>query len=418
MVSGIALKPRMTDQPVPAIDVLDVEPTFPQNPLLGPVITSTSSVQPDVQFEDDEPTFEEDVMEKVGYRDSYNSWTGYDVNIPRTPNRVHHENYEWLLRETLTELQDIYSGAALVREWRGTYGTGLALVTALVAAGVALCDIPLRFVWQAWHLRHWAGSGDGLGRRWSPGAPRFFCVAGVVLGDIHLRFVWQAWYGTGVAPVTALVAAGRLGRRAFFAWQAWRFLTSPFVLCTAYRLNLDLALASQLTFYSITYHLVVEQSKLVAAASSLSVASNAMVPGIVFESRCSDQPEVDVVDVEPIFPDQKLLVGPMSTGSSVQPDVQFEDDEPTFEEDVMEKVGYRDSYNSWTGKEVNCPRTPNRRYHENYEWLLRETLTELQEHQHVLKDLVARKRMQDFDDDSSTQSTWLPRWITKLAQRD
>ena len=50
-----------------------------------------------------------------------------------------------------------------LRGRRGTYGTGLALVLRLVprrrcdaaafcVAGVALCDIHLHFVWQAWHL--------------------------------------------------------------------------------------------------------------------------------------------------------------------------------------------------------------------------------------------------------------------------
>eukprot|EP00435_Cladocopium_sp_Y103_P017583 s3603_g4.t1 len=87
---------------------------------------------------------------------------------------------------------------------RGTYGTGLALV-AVVA-----------------------------------GAPRLFCVAGVALGDICLRFVWQAWrlvtsafvlcgrrgtYGTGLALVAAFVAAGRWG-----AAPAWHLVTSAFVL--------------------------------------------------------------------------------------------------------------------------------------------------------------------------------------------
>eukprot|EP00435_Cladocopium_sp_Y103_P028514 s156_g7.t1 len=90
--------------------------------------------------------------------------------------------------------------------WRGTYGTGLALVAALVGAGrcgaapllrgnvalgdidrVALGDIYLQFVWQAWRLLHWAGSGGGLGR-----APRLFSVARVALGDIDRRLVWQA----------------------------------------------------------------------------------------------------------------------------------------------------------------------------------------------------------------------------------
>lgn len=123
-----------------------------------------------------------------------------------------------------------------------------------------------------------------------------------------------------------------------------------------------------------------------------------------------------MVDVEPIFADEKLI-GSMSARSSWQPDVQLEDDEPTF--DVMEEVGYWDSYLSWTGKEVNIPRTPNRLNHEKSQRLLRETLNELQERQYVLEQLIARKRIQDFGGDSSqSTSTWFPRWISKLAPRD
>ena len=88
-------------------------------------------------------------------------------------------------------------------------------------AGVALCDIHLRFAWQAWHFGNWSGSGGALGLDWSPVTPRHFAwqawhlvtstfvspgrcgtwwhppsfrVAGMALGDIHLRFAWQAWH--------------------------------------------------------------------------------------------------------------------------------------------------------------------------------------------------------------------------------
>ena len=37
----------------------------------------------------------------------------------------------------------------------------------LCVAGVVLGDIHLHFAWQAWHLRHWAGSGGAPGRRGS-----------------------------------------------------------------------------------------------------------------------------------------------------------------------------------------------------------------------------------------------------------
>ena len=66
---------------------------------------------------------------------------------------------------------------------RGTYGTGLALVTRLVPvwrrglAGVALGDIHPHFAWQAWHLWHWAGTGDALGSRVAPwSTPPFACL--------------------------------------------------------------------------------------------------------------------------------------------------------------------------------------------------------------------------------------------------
>ena len=71
---------------------------------------------------------------------------------------------------------------------RGTYGTGLALVARLVPrprwdaaafcmAGVALCDIDLHFVWQAWHLMTWIVTLRGRRAMMSPS----LCVAGVVL---------------------------------------------------------------------------------------------------------------------------------------------------------------------------------------------------------------------------------------------
>ena len=144
---------------------------------------------------------------------------------------------------------------------RGNFGTGLALVARLVpvvaaavcriwthrppfsVVGAALGDIGIHFVWQAWHLWHWAGSGGAL---WFPLSPRLF--------------VWQTWHVEGsilcgtrgirwhrpslcVAGV-ALVALGWLFWRAWFplsprlfgkrgTWRHWSSLCAAGVALTA-----------------------------------------------------------------------------------------------------------------------------------------------------------------------------------------
>jgi len=124
------------------------------------------------------------------------------------------------------------------RGWRGTWRLPSFCVAgvALAALGwplwqAALGDIYRCFAWQAWHLRHWAGSGGALGRALVAGDAAVLCVAGVALGAIHFRFAWQARHlvtstlvlrgrpggcGTGLALVARL---GDIYLR--FAWQAW-----------------------------------------------------------------------------------------------------------------------------------------------------------------------------------------------------
>jgi len=95
-------------------------------------------------------------------------------------------------------------------------------------AGVALGDIHLCFVWQAWHLGHWTGSGGAFGPGLVAGDPAALCVAGVALGDIYLRFAWQAWrLATSTSFRVACMALGDIHLR--FAWQAWHLVTSIFV---------------------------------------------------------------------------------------------------------------------------------------------------------------------------------------------
>ena len=61
------------------------------------------------------------------------------------------------------------------------------------------------------------------------------CVAGVALGDIYLRFMWQAWrHLTFTLVLGCRRGTHGTGWRAWvtprhFAWQAWHLVTSTFV---------------------------------------------------------------------------------------------------------------------------------------------------------------------------------------------
>eukprot|EP00435_Cladocopium_sp_Y103_P047587 s2217_g14.t1 len=140
---------------------------------------------------------------------------------------------------------------------RGTYGTGLALVAALVGAGARAAPLLrcLHFVWQAWHSVTSAVTLYGRCGTYGTGlalvaalvaagarvAPRRFCVAGVALGDICLRFVWQAWHSVTSAVTgtwrhlpsfcVAGVALGDICRH--FVWQAWHLRLSALVAAGA-----------------------------------------------------------------------------------------------------------------------------------------------------------------------------------------
>ena len=98
---------------------------------------------------------------------------------------------------------------------------------------------------QAWHLRHWVGTGDALECGWVAAGRRTLCVAGVALSDMDLHFAWQAWhlvtwtvtlrgrrgtYGTGLELMTRWGPAGLRLVAAHFAWQAWHFRTWTFTL--------------------------------------------------------------------------------------------------------------------------------------------------------------------------------------------
>ena len=116
------------------------------------------------------------------------------IQLAHTHNSTHTQ-----LAHTHLVLPDIH-----LRDRRGTWRHP----PSFHVAGVALGHIHIRFTWQAWHLRHWAGSGGAPGSQLTPWTPRLsaLCVAGVALGDIHLHFAWQARRGTWQHPPSFHVA--------------------------------------------------------------------------------------------------------------------------------------------------------------------------------------------------------------------
>ena len=119
------------------------------------------------------------------------------------------------LSHTTCHPQLCHTSSCVLRGRRGTWRH----VPLFHVAGMALGDIYLRFTWQAWHLRHWAGSGGALGLGLVAGDAAALCAASVALGDVCLRFTWPGWhlatatcvsrgrrgtYGTGLALVARL----------------------------------------------------------------------------------------------------------------------------------------------------------------------------------------------------------------------
>ena len=131
---------------------------------------------------------------------------------------------------------------------RGTYGTGLALVVCLVprprwdaaafrVAGVALCDIHLHFVWQAWHLMTWIVTLRGRRGTYGTWLATYSHTTSSHTTCSHMdrHFAWQAWHGVALMALGwrwwRAWFPGRAGTPRRFAWQAWHFVTSTFTLC-------------------------------------------------------------------------------------------------------------------------------------------------------------------------------------------
>ena len=128
--------------------------------------------------------------------------------------------------------------------WHGRRGTWWHRPS-LCVAGVALGDLYRCFAWQAWHFRHWTGSGGALGSPLDAVVAAAVGVAGVALGDIDRHFAWQAWHlATSTVALrgrrgtlgTGLALVARLGLRWtplspwLWAWQAWHLVTSTVTL--------------------------------------------------------------------------------------------------------------------------------------------------------------------------------------------
>ena len=106
-------------------------------------------------------------------------------------------------RGTIGDISLCVAGVALTALGGLWWRTGFSADAALCVAGVALGDIDF----QAWHLRHWAGSGGAPGSQLTPWAPRLFA--------------WQAWHlvtlafnlrsRRGTRSISSITLRGRRG---------------------------------------------------------------------------------------------------------------------------------------------------------------------------------------------------------------
>jgi len=100
MVPGIVLAPQCSAQPD---EIMEDAPSFPEQGLfVGPNVTC--SVQP--QLEEDLESVVPGALEEARFRNSYHSWTGFGLDIPRSPNRVLHEDKQCEMKQFLTKLQE------------------------------------------------------------------------------------------------------------------------------------------------------------------------------------------------------------------------------------------------------------------------------------------------------------------------
>lgn len=101
----------------------------------------------------------------------------------------------------------------------------------------------MAFAWQAWHLRHWAGSGDALGRR---GQPWHFVTAALLCGRrgtwLTSMWLWRGRrgflgqvvrlvLGASIAVVLCVAGVGFGDIRLAFVQQAWHLVTSTWLSC-------------------------------------------------------------------------------------------------------------------------------------------------------------------------------------------
>ena len=132
--------------------------------------------------------------------------------------------------------------------WRAWFPFAAVVAAAVCVAGAALGDIDLCFAWQAWHLvtstvtlrgrRGTYGTGLALVTRLVPVCRRCrrgrlrgrcgtwwhrpsFRVAGAALGDIDLRFAWQAWHLVTSNRLSLCVAGVALMALGWLWWRAW-----------------------------------------------------------------------------------------------------------------------------------------------------------------------------------------------------
>ena len=122
---------------------------------------------------------------------------------------IHHLSHTILTHTIFHIICRLYNISSFIYNFNTHHLSHTTLSYTTLSHTIFHTQFHLHFAWHAWHLWHWAGSGDALGRAWSP----------VILSN----FTWQTSHLATWTSILTGVAVMALG---WLWWRAWARLNA------------------------------------------------------------------------------------------------------------------------------------------------------------------------------------------------